>query len=315
LCIGIRKLLYLCTPKDKEVEGKTSNNQAIYHIQAILTSVVWGMTFVSSKVLITHGMTPEQIMFYRFIMAYLCMWFLSPRQLFSKSVKDELLLVLLGMTGGSLYFLAENSALRFTQACNVSIIISVTPLLTAIAMSLVYKSEKLGRNLLFGALISLIGITFVVLNGHFVLKLKPIGDILTLCASLIWVGYGLILKLLQDKNYSTIFITRKVFFYGILTILPVFPINGEGLSLDLLCNFSVLSNLCFLGLIASFLGYLAWNNVVDKLGVVVCTNYLYLNPLATFITSAIVLHEHITLISLLGSILILSGVYLSQRKC
>ena len=143
-----------------------------YHIEAILTSVVWGTTFVSSKVLISHGLTPEQIMLLRFILAYVCIWLISPKQLWAKSWQDELLFVLLGLSGGSLYFLAENSALKFTQACNVSIIISVTPLLTAIATSLVYKGERMGRALIIGAFVALVGISFVVLNGQYVLKLN-----------------------------------------------------------------------------------------------------------------------------------------------
>jgi drug/metabolite transporter (DMT)-like permease len=285
-----------------------------YHIEAILTSVVWGTTFVSSKVLISHGLTPEQIMLLRFILAYICIWLISPKQLWAKSWQDELLFVLLGLSGGSLYFLAENSALKFTQACNVSIIISVTPLLTAIATSLVYKGERMGRALIIGAIVALVGIAFVVLNGQYVLKLNPIGDLLTISASLMWVVYGLILKKLQQREYTSVFVTRKVFFYGILTILPVFPIMGEGIPWGELCDFTVLANLCFLGIVASFLGYLAWNYVVNQLGVVTATNYLYLNPLATFITSSIVLQERITFVSLIGSLMILSGVYLSQKK-
>jgi len=287
---------------------------AFYHIEAILTSVVWGTTFVSSKVLISHGLTPEQIMLLRFILAYVCIWLISPKQLWAKSWQDELLFVLLGLSGGSLYFLAENSALKFTQACNVSIIISVTPLLTAIATSLVYKGERMGRALIIGAIVALVGISFVVLNGQYVLKLNPIGDLLTISASLMWVVYGLILKKLQQREYTSVFVTRKVFFYGILTILPVFPIMGEGIPWNELCDFTVLANLCFLGIVASFLGYLAWNYVVNQLGVVTATNYLYLNPLATFITSSIVLQERITIVSLIGSLMILSGVYLSQKK-
>jgi len=75
----------------------------------------------------------------------------------------------------------------------------------------------------------------------------------------------------------------------------------------------VLGNLCFLGIVASFLCYLSWNYVVNKIGVVTVTNYLYIQPFATFIVSAIVLHERITPIAILGGVLILAGVYLSQR--
>jgi drug/metabolite transporter (DMT)-like permease len=292
----------------------TNNHTLLNHLQAILTSVVWGTTFVSSKVLINHDMTPAEILLFRFAIAYLCILPLSHHTLWCKNWKDELWMVALGMAGGSVYFLAENTALEYTQACNVSILISVTPLLTALATPLFFRGEKLSKSVYWGAPVALIGVACVVLNGHFILKLSPLGDILTICASLIWVGYGIILKKLQTHEYSSLFITRKVFFYGVITILPVIALSGHHLTLATFTDGAVIGNLIYLAVIASFLGYLAWNYVVDKIGVVTTTNYLYLNPLATFITSAIVLHENITMIAIIGGLLILSGVYLSQKK-
>jgi drug/metabolite transporter (DMT)-like permease len=285
----------------------------IFHLEAILTSVIWGTTFVSTKVLIEHGLTPEIIMLCRFLLAYIFIWFISPHKLFAKNLKDELLLVGVGLTGGSFYFLAENTALRFTQACNVSILISLTPLLTAIASSFFYRSEKMNRSLIGGAVVALFGVSLVVFNGHFILKLNPIGDILTIVASIFWMFYGVILKKLQQEQYSSIFITRKVFFYGIVTILPTFLFTHENINFSIFCDVTVWSNFLYLGLVASLLCYLSWNYVVNKIGVVTASNYLYLNPLSTFITSAIVLHERITPIAILGAAFILSGVYVSQK--
>ena len=110
------------------------------------------------------------------------------------------------------------------------------------------------------------------------------------------------------------FITRKEFFYGILTILPFFPIMGVPFQFKPLADPIVIGNLLFLGFVASFICYLSWNYVVNKLGAVVATNYLYVNPLSTFVTSAIVLHEQITLVGLVGGLLILCGVYFSQKR-
>ena len=293
---------------------KNQKSNLLFHMEAIITSVVWGTTFVSTKVLIIHGLLPEQIMLFRFILAYICIWIISPRHFFSNHWKDELLFLCLGLTGGSLYFLAENTALQYTQACNVAILVSITPLATAIVMSLVYKSEKKGKYFYMGAVFAFVGVILVELNGHFILKLNPIGDILAFSAVATWVCYGIILKKLQMKGYSSVFITRKVFFYGIITILPVFLLRSTGLSLEKLDTFPVLFNLAFLGIVASFLCYLSWNYVINKVGVITATNYLFLNPLATFITASIVLHEEITMIAILGCILILSGVYFTQIK-
>lgn len=288
--------------------------KTLIHILAILISVLWGTTFVSSKVLINHGLLPSQIMFLRFMLAYFCMLAIAGRRLFAKSFKDEMLLAGLGLAGGSLYFMAENTALQFTQACNVSILISLTPLFTSLTAVLLYKNERITRFLIWGGLLALAGVVLVVFNGHFVLKLSPIGDILTLTASCLWVVYSVILKRLNNSGYSSAFITRKVFFYGIITILPFLILGNSHFQFSILTNVTVLGNLFYLGILASFIAYLSWNYVVKKLGIIASTNYLYLNPLATFITSAIVLHEHITFVGIIGGTMILSGVYFSQLK-
>jgi len=284
------------------------------HILAISISVLWGTTFVSSKVLINHGLLPSQIMFLRFVLAYFCMLAIAGRRLFANSFKDEILLAGLGLAGGSLYFMAENTALQFTQACNVSILISLTPLFTSLTAILLYKNERITRFLIWGGLLALAGVVLVVFNGHFVLKLNPIGDILTLTASCLWVVYSVILKRLNNSGYSSAFITRKVFFYGIITILPFLILSNSHFQLSILTNYTVLGNLLYLGILASFIAYLSWNYVVKKLGIIASTNYLYLNPLATFITSAIVLHERITFVGIIGGAMILCGVYFSQLK-
>jgi drug/metabolite transporter (DMT)-like permease len=292
----------------------SSRHNIKYHFEAIFTSMIWGITFVSTKVLMTAGLSPEEIMLLRFILAYIFIWTISPRRLWANSLKDELLLVVLGMMGGSFYFLAENIALQYTQACNVSILLSIIPLLTALVTPIFFKSQHITKPLIFGASVALIGVVFVVLNEHTQLKLSPKGDLLTVLASVMWVTYGLILKRLQHRGYTSEFITRKVFFYGIVTIIPFFPIIGSTIHFSVLTSFSVWFNLCFLGIVASFLCYLSWNRVVDRLGVVTANNYLYLSPLATFVVSAMVLNERITPVAIVGSLLILLGVYFAQKK-
>ena len=100
----------------------TTKPSVWFHLMAAVTVAIWGTTFVSTKVLIGYGLSATDILFYRFIMAYICIWFFSPRILWAKSWRDEGVFVLLGLTGGSLYFIAENTALGMTLASNVSLI-------------------------------------------------------------------------------------------------------------------------------------------------------------------------------------------------
>lgn len=283
-----------------------------YHLIAIFTVVVWGTTFVSTKILIGYGLSPVEIFLYRFTLAYIGIWFFCPRTIFAKSVKDELLCVAAGLCGGALYFVFENTALGITLASNVSLIVCTSPIFTALLSFLIYRKEPLKSYLVFGSLIALLGMALVVFNGSFILQINPLGDMLTVLAALSWAFYGIILKKLNG-NYSTLFITRKVFFYGIVTMLPFLLMDSATFKPSLLANPIIASNLIFLGLIASLLCFISWNSAVKELGVVQTSNYIYFVPLVTLLTSALVIDEHITIVALMGSVFILLGVYVAEN--
>lgn len=285
-----------------------------YHLIAILTVAIWGLTFIATKVLINHGLTPQEIFFYRFLIAYIGIWAISPKRLFTTSLKDELWLAAGGIFGGSLYFFTENTALGITQASNVSFIICTAPLLTTILSLLFYhKSEKATKGLVGGSLLALVGVGLVVFNGSVVLKLSPVGDLLTLLAALSWAFYSLVIKRMTG-HYPTVFITRKIFFYGVLTILPAFLLQPLRPDFGMLLQPVVLSNLLFLAVLASLVCYVLWNVVLKQLGTVKASNYIYLNPLVTMVASVIILHEQITWITLMGAACIILGVYLAEKK-
>lgn len=285
----------------------------LYHGMALFSAIVWGTTFVSTKVLLGYGLGPAEILLYRFILAYISIWIFSPKRLLARSWRDELLFVGAGVCGGSLYFVFENTALEITLASNVSLILCTAPLLTAFIAFLFNKSEKIPARLIYGSVIALIGVGFVVFNGSFILKINPLGDILTVLAALMWAFYGLLLKML-DARYPVLFITRKVFIYGIITLLPYFLFDPIETSWSTLVQPVVAANLLFLGLIASMLCYLLWNTAVKELGAVRTSNYIYIMPLVTLITSALIIDETITPVAIAGSALIIGGVYLSQLR-
>ena len=285
----------------------------IYHLIAILTVGIWGLTFISTKVLIEHGLSPQEIFLLRFLMAYLGIWFISPRKLFADNWKDELWLLWGGVTGGSFYFFTENTALEITLATNVAFIVCTAPLLTTILSLLIYKKENATAGLVGGSLLALVGVALVVYNGHFILKISPLGDFLTLLAAFSWAFYSLIMKKMSGR-YRTTFITRKIFFYGILTILPAFILHPWQFSLSGLWQPAVWMNLLFLGVLASLVCFVVWNIILKQLGTVRASNYIYLNPLFTLIGSTVLLDEQFTVMSLMGAMLILGGVYWAGKR-
>ena len=268
--------------------------------------------------LLQNGLSPAQIFTLRFAIAYILLLVFSIAQknfrLFCDNWRDELLMVVLGVTGGSVYFLAENAAMLFTTATNTSLIVCSCPLFAMLAFAVLYRhSERITRVQALGSFVAFLGMAVVVLNGRFVLHLSPLGDMLAFAACLCWVVYSLLMKPFVER-YSTLFITRKVFIYGLVTIIPYYLIVPGFPSLDVLLKPDVIWNLLFLGVVASMICYVVWNWVISKLGAVVATNWIYFNPITTILFAWWLLHEQITVWFLLGTVFILGGMYLANRK-
>jgi len=286
----------------------------IGHICALIVVTIWGTTFVSSKVLLNAGLLPADIFVMRFALAYLCMIGMSHKRLFASSWKDELTLLGLGLMGGSLYFLTENMALLYSTSSNVSILVSTTPLLTALLLSCFYKSERMKLRQIIGSIVAFVGVVLVVLNGQLVLHLNPLGDALALGASLTWAFYSLFMRRIMSR-YSSDFITRKVFGYGVISIIPYFLIvHPFSADIPTLSQPSVWGNLLFLGFAASTGGYLLWNWVMKQLGAVKSTNYIYLQSLITMIAGALVLQENITLMAIIGVLILICGMVAALKN-
>ena len=291
----------------------TKSDSTKYHLIAILTMGVWGTTFISTKILIENGLSPQDIFFLRFLIAYLGIWLISPRQILAYRWKDELLFLGAGLTGGTLYFLTENTALSLTQTTNVAFIICTTPLLTTALALLTRQQEKAGKMLIIGSVIALLGVGLLIFNGSFVLKLSPMGDFLTVCAALSWAFYSLIIRKLSGR-YSATFVARKVFFYGLITVLPAFIVHPFSFPLSGFANPEVWMNLLFLSVLASLICFAVWNVILKQLGTIQASNYLYLNPLFTTLAASIFLDEHITIYAIAGVAMVLGGVFIGARQ-
>ena len=283
------------------------------YIAAFLIVVIWGCTFVQTKLLINAGLRPDEIFTLRFIIAYLLILPLAGRRLFLDSARDELTALLLGLFGGSLYFIVENYALAYGYCSNVSLIVCLTPLVTALIVGWRYPSERLGKAGVIGSVIALAGMALVVFNGNFVLKLSPLGDILALAACLCWALYSQLIKRLGAR-YSNMLVTRKVFGYGLLTILPIVLLRGINYGAVIDGGFPVWGNILFLGCVASMLCFLGWNWCLERIGTVRATNLLYLNPVVAITTSSLFLGERVTWLALLGAALILCGLLFIEKS-
>ena len=289
------------------------NRNKAGHLCALLTIIIWGTTFISTKILLVD-FQPVEILFFRFVMGLLALLIIYPHRLKTTTKRQELTFALAGLCGICLYYLLENIALTYTMASNVGVIISVAPFFTAIMSHLFLKEEgKLRANFFIGFVVAMIGIFLISFNGS-KLELNPVGDLLALLAAFAWACYSILTKKISSYGYHTILTTRRVFFYGILFMIPTLFMFDFHLELSRFTNPVYLFNIIFLGLGASALCFVSWNLAVKVLGAVKTSIYIYMVPVITVVTSTLILHEQITALSIIGTLLTLAGLFLSERK-
>ena len=289
-----------------------SNTNFLYHLLALFVGVVWGVSFISTSKLLDAGIQPTEIYIIRFAIAYIVLLFLTGKKLFSDSIKDEALFLICGLCGGSIYYIGENTALQYTLVTNVSLLVTLSPILTVILTKIMYKTEQLKKGFILGSIVAFIGVACVIFNSSSNIQVKPLGDILSIAAALSFAIYCIVVKRLNAR-YETLFITRKLFFYGIVTAIPFLAFQGHFMDFAILKDAAVWGHFLFLGLICSMLAYIMWNEAINNLGASRASNYLYFSPVVTLVASILILNEPVTLIGYIGCALTIAGVIISEK--
>ena len=283
------------------------------HLAAVFTVIVWGMTFISSKIMLS-AFTPLEILVYRFGLGVIALAIIYPRRLKGTTIRQELMFAAAGLTGVTLYFLMENIALTQTLTSNVAVIVSISPFFTAIFSHLFLEDEKLKKNFFLGFAIAMGGIVLINFNGSVLLKLSPLGDLMALVSAAAWGAYCVLTKKISAFGFHTIQTTRRIFFYGFLFMIPSAAVLPFQWGIERFTQPIFLFNILFLSLCASALCFLTWNTAVKRLGTIKTSIYIYIIPAVTVVTSLLILQEQVTLLSLCGTGLTLLGLFLSERK-
>ena len=282
------------------------NSQISGHMMALICVLVWGSTFVVSKSLMVC-VRPVQLMLLRFLLAYAALWIMYPK--WYVCWKEEWKFLVLAVFSNTLYCWAENTALTLTQATNVSILVSTSPIIAALLLMLLQKGERLNRKQGTGFTVAFAGVILVVFNGAVALKLNPVGDLLALVASASWAVYCILLQRWSHGDDSVL-ITRKLMFYGILTVLPMVAMEATPIDFDGLLTLGNLLKLAYLGLVGSAGCYFLWNRAVTGIGVLKSNLYIYMIPLVTLLVSSVFLEEAITAMGFAGILLVIVGMIL-----
>ncbi len=280
------------------------------HLAATFAIFVWGITYISTKVLLVD-FSPSAILLTRFVIGLVCLKLICPKGLgFNKN--REIWYFLAGLSGIGLYFLLENIALTLTSASNVGVILAITPLFTAIVTKIFYKNEsQLSIWFFIGLVTAVTGIAILSFHGS-KMEVNPKGDLLAVLAGFVWAFYSVIIRKISNFGVATIPLTRRTFTYGFLIIVAISPFT------DFRWNFSDILkpinffNFAFLGCCASAACFAVWNIAVKALGPVASTVYLYAGPVITVLFAWLILDERLTVLGILGCVLAMVGLFISQ---
>ena len=285
--------------KDKAYAWKTG-------ILAFAVIACWGLTFISFRVTLNY-FTSAQIMLLRCIIAYLSLWAIYPHAHKSEGLKQELLLLLTGGCGTTLYVILSNEALLRTGTANVSVFSSLSPIWTALLLPLFFRDSKISGRILIGFVIATVGAALVSTGGRISLGGSLFGDGLAIACGIVWAIYSILLRKIKSQ-YPQFYITRRIFLYGILLVIPVLIIQGDPIDLTAFTKPQAVFNLLFLGLVAYTFCHIGWAVSIKRMGSVWTSQFTYLEPIVTMIGSVLILNEHISPVMLVGTILILAGV-------
>lgn len=283
------------------------------HILALITVIIWGVTYIFTKLLLEH-FTPTEILVMRFVISVATLFILSPKLLKLKDKKENITFAAAGLTGVCLYYLLENIALNHTMVSNVGVILAVAPCFTALINQIFSKEkEPLHKSFITGFVIAMVGIVLISFNGVTELKLSPVGDILAILAALSWGVYSVLSKKIASYGYNAIQSTRRILLYGFAFILICSVATGFSPEWSALQNPRIVLNFLFLGVLAGGVCFVTWNMAVEKIGAIKTSVYIYLNPVITVVSSILILHERLTWMSALGTVLTLVGLIISEN--
>ena len=283
------------------------------HLAGLITILIWGTTFISTKVLL-RAFTPVEILFIRFVVGYAALWCVFPHRLRLEDRKQNWYFAAAGLCGITLYYLFENIALTYTLASNVGVIISIAPFFTAVFGCLFLKEGRIDRRFLLGFLIAICGVSLISFSSGTRFHISPVGDLLAVGAAIIWAAYSTLVKKISGFGYHTILSTRRTFFFGLVFMVPVLAFMDFQVTLSQFSNGKIFLNFLFLGLGASALCFVTWNYAVKVLGAVKTSVYIYMVPVITTVTSALILKERVTWMTVAGIGLTLAGLFLSENR-
>ncbi len=281
-----------------------------YLLLALFTIVIWGVSLPVTTILLVNGFTANNITFFRFLLATITLHiFLGNRTKQKVGLKDRIDFIIMGLTGTTLFFYFENTALKYTSVANTALITATIPLFTLVAAAVIYKKKILWQNYI-GIPLGLFGTTLLfykdIINSSIHLK----GDLFVFGSVLMWIIYSFIYRKVST-DYKPIFIVYKTFVYGCIFTIPLLIFEYRELS-SININLQVVLALFYLSILSSLLGYYFWILAINKIGIKATVNLILLLPVVSVLAGVLFLSETLNSIILLAMTAIILSSYLTS---
>jgi drug/metabolite transporter (DMT)-like permease len=297
----------------KQIENIRNNGTLLVMTGLILTNIFWGASGVAVKIAQLQLGTFE-IVALRFIIVTPLLIFVTVLWKGKKAMgidkKDLPYIAILAFLGIPLEFLLQVTSLAHTTATNFTLIFSLTPFFIIFA-SAILLGERITRHKTIGALLGFIGVTFIITNGSLAVSGNFLGDGIAFIANAVWALYTVMGKPINEK-YSALTVLNYTFIFGALELLPFYFISPRLSPVEF--TGSTWITMIFLTIFCSLIAFLLYNYGTERLPASIAGIFIYVQPLSGVALAALILGEPITVYTILGTFLIIYGIYEAERR-
>lgn len=288
-----------------------SSPRAGVYFSVILAMIFWGVTFVAFKIA-NESFRPITIVFFRLFVSifFLFGFAILFRRLGRIRKQDQKWFLLMALFEPFFYFLGEAYGLTMVTATIGAVIISTIPLIAPFTAWFFFR-ERLTLMNRIGLIISFGGVLMVILTKSEGISTDPKGIILMFVAVVSAVGYTMVVKKLTD-DYNPITITAYQSFYGFLMFIPLFLILELPVPELQHVPTSSLLAVVYLGVVGSGICFILFTIGIRELGAAKANIFVNLVPVVAAILSFFLLKESMPVLKILGILVAIMGLLMSQ---
>lgn len=281
-----------------------------YHLLALIVVICWGLSMVSTKVLIEHGMKPWAIVELRSLLAYGVLILLAPSRLYAGSARNEILVAVLGLASVPLSFGLQNLALASGSVATTSVLVASGPLIAAVLALFPFNNARMNWMTFLGICSAATGVFLLYFDAVVMSELPADGFWLGVGAAAAYAFYAVLRRMLADL--PPLVVLRKTMGYGAFFALPFFLAEPETPVIQLTRPIVYL-NFIFLSLVTTAVGGTLWQMAERRVGAMASRLYHFLWPLIAIAGGMWFLGEKaMSYIGFMGAGMILCGVVCAQ---